>query len=92
VTARGKTRRSGRSGGLTERSGGGNFWVCEEYKPSVAMIAHDGTVQMRLVRAGTVTGLEQVPTFGVLQVSWPSDAATAASKASRPPRMASSTP
>lgn len=44
----------------------GNFWVCEEYKPSVAMIAPNGKVQMRLVPAGTVTGLEQVPTYGLL--------------------------
>jgi hypothetical protein len=44
----------------------GNFWVCEEYKPSVALIAPNGKVQMRLVPAGTVTGLEQVPTYGVL--------------------------
>jgi hypothetical protein len=44
----------------------GNFWVCEEYKPSVAMIAQNGKVQMRLVPAGTVTGLEQVPTYGLL--------------------------
>ena len=44
----------------------GNFWVCEEYKPSVAMIAQNGKVQMRLVPAGTLTGLEQVPTYDVL--------------------------
>ena len=44
----------------------GNFWVCEEYKPSVAMIAPNGRVQMRLVPAGTLTGLEQVPTYDVL--------------------------
>lgn len=44
----------------------GNFWVCEEYKPSVAMIAPNGKVQFRLVPAGTVTGLEKVPTYDVL--------------------------
>ena len=44
----------------------GNFWVCEESKPSVAMISPNGTVQMRLVPAGTVTGVEEVPTYGVL--------------------------
>lgn len=44
----------------------GNFWVCEEYKPSVAMIAPNGKVQMRLVPAGTLTGTEQVPTYDVL--------------------------
>jgi hypothetical protein len=44
----------------------GNFWVCEEYKPSVAMISPDGTVLMRLVPSGTVTGSEQVPTYDLL--------------------------
>ncbi len=44
----------------------GNFWVCEEYKPSVAMLTPSGTVLMRLVPAGTRTGLEQVPTYDVL--------------------------
>ena len=44
----------------------GNFWVCDEYKPSVAMVAHNGKVQLRLVPAGTLTGLEQVPTYDVL--------------------------
>ncbi len=44
----------------------GNFWVCEEYKPSVAMITPNGKVQLRLVPAGTRTGLEQVPTYDVL--------------------------
>ncbi|MCI0746527.1 MAG: esterase-like activity of phytase family protein [Verrucomicrobia subdivision 3 bacterium] len=44
----------------------GNFWVCEEYKPSVAMVAANGKVQMRLVPAGTLTGAEQVPTYDVL--------------------------
>jgi len=44
----------------------GNFWVCDEYKPSVAMLTPAGTVLMRLVPAGTKTGVEQVPTFDVL--------------------------
>jgi hypothetical protein len=44
----------------------GNFWVCEEYKPSVAMVAPSGKVQMRLIPAGTLTGAEQVPTYDVL--------------------------
>ena len=44
----------------------GNFWVCEEYKPSVAMVAPNGKVQMRLVPTGTLTGREQVPTYDVL--------------------------
>jgi hypothetical protein len=44
----------------------GNFWVCEEYKPSVAMMTPSGTVLMRLVPAGTLTGVEQVPTYDVL--------------------------
>jgi hypothetical protein len=44
----------------------GNVWVCEEYKPSVALVGKNGKVQMRLVPAGTLTGLEEVPTFEVL--------------------------
>jgi len=44
----------------------GNFWVCEEYKPSVALVSPNGIVQMRLIPAGTLTGLEQVPTFDIL--------------------------
>jgi hypothetical protein len=44
----------------------GNFWVSDEYKPSVAMVAPNGRVQMRLVPAGTLTGAEQVPTYDVL--------------------------
>jgi hypothetical protein len=44
----------------------GNFWVSDEYKPSVAMVAPNGKVQMRLVPAGTLTGVEQVPTYDVL--------------------------
>jgi len=44
----------------------GNLWVCDEYKPSVAMVAPNGQVQMRLVPAGTLTGSEVVPTYDVL--------------------------
>lgn len=44
----------------------GNFWVCEEYKPSVACVARNGRVLFRLIPAGTLTGAEQVPTFDVL--------------------------
>lgn len=44
----------------------GNFWVCEESKPSVAMMARNGKVQLRLIPAGTLTGVEEVPTYDVL--------------------------
>lgn len=44
----------------------GNFWVCDAYKPSVAMVAPNGKVQLRLVPAGTLTGAEKVPTYDVL--------------------------
>jgi len=44
----------------------GNFWVCEEYKPSVAKIGPNGKVLLRLVPAGTRTGLEAVDTYDVL--------------------------
>ncbi len=44
----------------------GNFWVCDEYKPSVAMVARNGRVLFRLVPEGTLTGYEQVPTYDVL--------------------------
>jgi hypothetical protein len=44
----------------------GNFWVSDEYKPSVAMVAPNGKVQLRLVPAGTLTGAEEVPTLDVL--------------------------
>jgi hypothetical protein len=44
----------------------GRFWVCEEYKPSVALLAPNGKVQLRLVPAGTLTGAEQVPTCDML--------------------------
>lgn len=44
----------------------GNFWVCEEYKPSVACVARNGRVLFRLIPEGTLTGSERVPTFDVL--------------------------
>lgn len=44
----------------------GNFWVCEEYKPSLAMVSQGGKVQLRLVPAGTLTGLEEVPTYDII--------------------------
>lgn len=44
----------------------GNFWISEEYRPSICKVAPDGTVLMRLVPAGTVCGSEQIPTHGVL--------------------------
>lgn len=44
----------------------GNFWVCDEYKPSVACVARNGRVLFRLVPEGTLTGAEQVPTYDVL--------------------------
>jgi hypothetical protein len=44
----------------------GNLWVCEEYKPSVAMVEPNGRVVLRLVPAGTVVGNEDIPTYGVL--------------------------
>ncbi|MBL9127546.1 MAG: esterase-like activity of phytase family protein, partial [Verrucomicrobiales bacterium] len=46
--------------------GRGYFWICEEYKPSVAKVAPDGRVLLRLVPAGTRTGIETVPTLDVL--------------------------
>jgi hypothetical protein len=44
----------------------GNFWVSDEYRPSIAKVAPDGTVLFRLVPAGTVCGTEQIPTAGLL--------------------------
>src|SRR5688572_1476350 len=44
----------------------GNFWVCDEYKPAIACVARNGRVLFRLVPAGTLTGVENVPTFDVL--------------------------
>lgn len=44
----------------------GNFWVCEEYKPSIAMVSPEGVVQMRLVPKGMLTGDEVIPTYDIL--------------------------
>jgi 3-phytase len=44
----------------------GNFWISEEYRPSLCKVAPDGTVLFRLVPAGTVCGSEQIPTYGIL--------------------------
>jgi len=44
----------------------GFFWICDEYRPSIAMIAPDGTVLLRLVPKGCLAGTEQVPTYDIL--------------------------
>ena len=44
----------------------GNFWVSDEYKPSVAMVSPSGEVLLRLVPEGTLTGEETVETLDVL--------------------------
>jgi len=44
----------------------GHFWVCEEYKPSIAMADKNGKVQLRLVPKGTLTGDETIPCYDVL--------------------------
>jgi 3-phytase len=45
----------------------GNFWVSEEYQPSICKVAPDGTVQFRLVPKGArLCGSEVIPTFDVL--------------------------
>jgi hypothetical protein len=44
----------------------GCFWICEEYRPSLARIAPDGTVLLRLVPKGCLSGTETIPTFDVL--------------------------
>lgn len=44
----------------------GNFWICEEYRPSIAMVAPDGTVLLRLVPQGCLTGTETIPTYDIL--------------------------
>ncbi|MDB6136053.1 MAG: Tat pathway signal protein [Verrucomicrobiales bacterium] len=44
----------------------GHFWICEEYKPSIACVASNGRVLFRMIPAGTLTGTENVPTFDVL--------------------------
>ena len=42
------------------------FWICDEYRPSVALVAPCGTVLLRLVPEGTVCGGEEIPTFPLL--------------------------
>lgn len=44
----------------------GQFWICDEYKPSIACVARSGHILFRLVPAGTLTGTETVPTYDVL--------------------------
>ena len=44
----------------------GHFWVCEEYKPSLAMVDINGKVQLRLVPQGTLAGTEAIPGYDVL--------------------------
>lgn len=44
----------------------GNFWVSEEYRPSVAMVDSSGVVRLRLVPAGSLCGDEVIPTRDVL--------------------------
>ena len=44
----------------------GNFWICEEYRPSVCRVAPDGTVNLRLVPQGSPLGGNLIPTFDVL--------------------------
>lgn len=44
----------------------GYFWICEEYRPSIAMVAPDGTVLLRLVPKGCLSGTEVIPTYDIL--------------------------
>jgi hypothetical protein len=44
----------------------GHFWVCEESKPSIAMVDRRGRVQLRLVPKGTLTGKETIPCYDIL--------------------------
>lgn len=44
----------------------GHFWITEEYRPSIAMVAPNGNVLMRLVPKGCLTGTETIPTFDIL--------------------------
>jgi hypothetical protein len=44
----------------------GFYWICEEYRPSIAMIGPLGNVVLRLVPKGCKTGTETIPTFDVL--------------------------
>jgi hypothetical protein len=46
--------------------GDGNFWICEEYRPSICKVSPDGVVQFRLVPQGAICGDEQIPTFDLL--------------------------
>ena len=40
--------------------------ICDEYKPSVALVAPSGLVLLRLVPRGTLCGGEEVPTLDIL--------------------------
>lgn len=44
----------------------GNFWICEEYRPSIVVATRGGYVLLRLVPQGTLTGAEKIRTFDVL--------------------------
>ena len=44
----------------------GNFWICEEGRPSIAMVSPCDRVLMRLVPEGTLAGDETVLTYDVL--------------------------
>jgi len=44
----------------------GNFWICDEFWPSVCKVAPDGTILFRLVPEGTLCGGEAIPTFDIL--------------------------
>jgi hypothetical protein len=56
--------------------GWGNFWVCEEYKPSVAMVAPNGKVLLRLVPEGTLTGADRVRFETLVSGEWLLQAST----------------
>ena len=45
----------------------GDFWICEEYQPSICRVAPDGIVNLRLVPSGAkLCGSEVIPTVGAL--------------------------
>ena len=45
----------------------GNFWICEEYQPSICRVGPAGTVNLRLVPSGAkLCGTEVIPTVGAL--------------------------
>ncbi len=44
----------------------GTFWICEEYLPSVSLVAPDGRVVLRLAPQGSLCGDETIPTYDVL--------------------------